>query len=158
MKNDILVNYTPINFYKILFGIFTKVFFVFLAGWILFYAISNNTRKEYLKGHILMTCIIFLIVITIALLQTWINSKIYIYQITRNDNTLTFKWQELKLFKEESLPIKDVVVKVKPSGKNTPYLEVKLKTVILKQTYYPGWSKKTMIDFMNKVTELKATQ
>lgn len=159
MKNNILINYVPINFYKSLFGVFIKVFLVFLVGWFIFYAISNSARKEYLEKNLLFTGLIFFIVIMIALIQTWFNSKIYVYQVLKNDDNLIFKWQELKLFKEVSIPIKDVTVTVQPSGKNTPYLEIKLyknsKTEILKQTYYPGWNKETMTSFVNSINELK---
>lgn len=158
MKNNILVNYAPINFYKSLLGVFIKVFLVFFVGWLVFYAISNDTRREYLKSHLLLTVIIFLSIALIAILQTWFNSKIYIYQVTTDEDNLKFKWQELKIFKEASVSIKDVTVKLKPSGKNTPYLEVKFKTELLKQTYYPGWNKETMTNFVNKINELKASQ
>lgn len=158
MKSNILVDYTPINFYKSLLGVFIKVFIVFLVGWLVFYTISDNIKKEYVKSHILLAGLLFIILITIALLQTWFNSKIYIYQIISVEDKLTFKWQELKLFKEMSVPIKDVVVKMKPSGKNTPYLEINLQTLILKQTYYPGWNKETMTNFIDKINELKTTE
>lgn len=158
MNSNILVDYTPINFYKNLFAVFIKVFLVFLGGWVLFYVLSNETSKEYFKRHSLLAIIIFFIVITIALLQTWFNSKVYIYQVLIFKETLIFKWQELKLFKEASVPIKDIVVKIKPSGKNTPYLEIKLHEEILRQTFYPGWNKETMEDFVKKIDELKATQ
>ena len=79
----------------------------------------------------------------------------YIYQVLIFKETLIFKWQELKLFKEASVPIKDIVVKIKPSGKNTPYLEIKLQEQILRQTFYPGWNKETMEDFVKKIDDLK---
>ena len=158
MKNNALVNYVPINFYKNLLGVLIKVFLVFLVGWGIFYAISNKTRKEYIESHLFLTCLIFFIVITIALLQTWFNSKVYIYQITKDGDMLLIKWQEQRLFKEASISIKDIKVRMQPSGKNTPYLEINLQTVILKQTYYPGWDKEIMTSFINKINELKATQ
>jgi len=158
MNNNTLVNYAPINFYKNFFGVLVKVFLVFFAGWVIFYAISNQTRREFIEKHLLLTCLIFFILITIALLQTWFNSKVYIYQIIRDEESLIIKWQESRLYKEVSIPIKDIKVKLQPSGKNTPYLEVNLQTVILKQTYYPGWNKETMTNLVNKIRELKATK
>lgn len=158
MKNSYFVNYAPINFYKSLFGVFIKVFLVFFIGWLIFFIISNGTIKEYLINHLLFTSLIFIVAISIALLQNWFNSKIYIYQVLKEEDKLIIKWQELKKFREVSIPIKEVTVQLQPSGKNTPYLEVRFKTTILKQTYYPGWDKETMTIFVNKINKFKAAQ
>ncbi|MBP7261558.1 MAG: hypothetical protein KBB37_09755 [Bacteroidia bacterium] len=97
---------------------------------------------------------IFFIVIAVTLLQTLFN-RVYIYSVIQNGGQLTIRWQELKLFKEITLPIENISVQLMPSGKNTPYLKVKLKDgdsiTTLNQTYYPGWDRNTMECFIQKI-------
>lgn len=160
MENNALISYAPINFYRHRLGVFIKILAVFVAAWLVFYATANHATREYIHNHPLITVLIFFIITTIALLQMWVGEKVYIYNIAKNENIITFKWQEFRTFNEISLPIEDVIVKLQPSGKNTPYLEIKLKqhakTQILKQIYYPGWNKETMANFVRNINECKA--
>lgn len=84
----------------------------------------------------------------IALLQTWFNGMVYIYQIDIVDNTIKFKWQDRTSFKEIVVPLQSVNSKLVPSGKNTPYLKIVIssvgETIVLKQTYFPKWTKEVM--------------
>lgn len=101
--------------------------------------------------------VVFCIVIAITLLQAFLN-RVYIYSVIQNGGQLTIRWQELKVFKEITLPIENISVQLMPSGKNTPYLEIKLndgKAITkLNQTYYPGWDSNTMRSFIQKIKQI----
>lgn len=157
LKNKTILHYTPLNFYKSSIGLFIKILLVFTAAFIFVVITSANHRSN----HLLLFGFVILGALIITLLQTWLNN-VYIYEVILNDNLITLKWQELKLFKEETVNIDNITVKLKPSGKNTPYLEIVLKInnkeKILKQTYYPGWNKNTMQDFISSINKLKNDQ
>lgn len=158
MKNKI-IDYSPLNFYKTLFWQFTKVLTIFIIAWMILYELSNESKKNYMAENFIIIGVIFFIVIAITILQTLFN-RVYIYSVIQNGGQITIKWQELKLFKEITLPIENISVQLMPSGKNTPYLEVKLKDdsamTILNQTYYPGWSRNTMESFMQEIKQIQS--
>ena len=110
--------------------------------------------------NFLIIGVIFLTVIAITILQTLLN-RVYIYSVIQNGGQITIRWQELKTYKEITLPIENISVQLMPSGKNTPYLRVKLKdgnsTTILNQTFYPGWDRNTMESFIQKIKQIPNT-
>ncbi len=157
MKNDTIISYAPLNFYKCSIWLFAKILLVYTVGLILFFITSTNYKGNplYLFAFVILAALIS------TVLQAWLNN-IYIYEVVFYDNLVTLKWQELNLFKEETVHIDNIRVKLKPSGKNTPYLEIALKLnnkeKILKQTYYTGWNKNTMQDFISSINKLKNDQ
>lgn len=156
MKTEYLINYKPINFIFQFIILALKITLVFFAGFFLFYLFSTDSKRLLISSRFDVFGYVYLGVLVLALFQTWVNSSIYIYQVKVCNEVLLVKWQDRNKFKEISLDINNVNAQIMPSGKNTPYLNLKLNdgnnSIELKQTYYPRWNKRTMEKF---VLELK---
>lgn len=159
MKNNILINYKPINFLKQNIFILLKVISVFIAGWFLLYILSTETKRGLITSNLNVGVIVLAIVIAIVSIQSYVNKDIYIYRVEIISDYIDIYWQERRLFEKISTKMNTIEVKILPSGKNTPVLQIIMKNenkiIKLKQTYYPGWDKNTMDIFCKKIEELK---
>jgi hypothetical protein len=148
-----IINYKPVNLYKTLFIIFLKVLLLFTLSWGIFYLISTESRRYFLTNNIQYTLLFFIAFTSIALAQTWFNSKVYIYYFEIKGKELFLKWQEWNNFKEIKIALDSVKATLVPAGKNTPYLKIDIKVgekkIVLKQTYYNTWSKEVMEKVIN---------
>ncbi|MEZ4799808.1 MAG: hypothetical protein R2809_08555 [Flavobacteriales bacterium] len=153
MNKEILILYRPINFYHSTLVVCIKVLLVFISGGVLFYTLSNQLTREYVIKNWQYFVMVLFSMVVLAVFQNWYNSKIYVYEVIIYNQDLTIKWQELGKFKEVVIPVNQVTAKLIPAGKDTPYLEIKIAmkddTIILNQTYYPGWNKVTMKKFID---------
>lgn len=144
MNNEILVSFTPINFYKGILFVVIKVIGVFCIGAFLFFILSDSNKRSIFIGNVHILLIVFCVFIFLAGLQTFINGRVYIYSVILNGDRIYFEWQDFNRFKNQSCFISDIDVLIKPAGKNSPYLQIVLKNtdegcIILNQTYYPKW-------------------
>ena len=160
MRNEPLVNNKPIKFIRECAFLAMKVFFAFLSGWALFFILSDDNRKSYILNHTLLSILLILGMVILAVVQSWYYSNIYIYEVNVDDSLIEIKWQDRTKFKEVRTAVKNVKAMLKPSGKDTPYLQIIINEntppIVLNQTTYPGWSRSDMERFIKVLSEIPA--
>lgn len=143
-----IISNKPISFYKMLFTVFSQILLLFILAWGFLFLVSTESRRSFLIDNIQFAFFILSFLVSIALIQTWINSKIYIYYLEINGNNLILRWQEWNSFKETIVSIDCVKATLVPAGKNTPYLKIEIrqeaKKTVLKQTYFNTWNRQVM--------------
>jgi len=158
--DEILVDFRPINFYKEIAYLLLKVIFFFVGGWLLFFVTSDEEGSVYLKTHIGFTLICFSLFLLIAVIQTWVYGKVYIYKLIVKDELINIKWQEWKAFKEITVSTKMVNANLVPSGKDNPYMQLDIidgnRVIKLKQSLSPPeWNRKFMENIILKISNAK---
>lgn len=150
--NALLINFKPQQFWKTLAGIALKLLLVFLAGGAVFYALEAPGQRQFVQEHLYIGCLAIMALVGIAILQTWRNGAIFIYKVERVGDQLHFWWQNRGQLHDRQVPLGDVLVRMIPSGKDSPFLEITLGAGLeLNQTIDNTWNKKVMQEFVRNI-------
>jgi hypothetical protein len=144
----LLVNFKKVNFFYELATVSILILASFIVAICFLYVTSNAPTQQKIIRNIVYLFLVAFVFIGVALVQTWINGKIYIYHLELVGDLVVIKWQDgFNLF-EANVELCKIDVKLIPSGRNNPYLLFAIidneRIINVKQTYFSTWNKNFM--------------